>query len=64
MIHMFEGCSNINRINISSLDAFESKKLENMFDYLSKSTKIIVNKNCINEFKRMFKAVGNQFLSN
>ena len=64
MIHMFEGCSNINRINISSLDALESKKLENMFDYLSKSTKIIVNKNCINEFKRMFKAVGNQFLSN
>ena len=63
MVHMFDGCKNIKKINISSLDTLVPKKVENMFDNLSKSTKIIVNKSYINEFKRMFKIVENQFSS-
>ena len=61
---MFDGCNNIRKINISSLYILDPKKLESMFDNISKTTKILVNKNCINEFNEIFKNIRNQFISN
>ena len=64
MIHMFEGCTNIKKINISSFEVTEPNKLENIFDNLSKSVKIIVNKNCLQQYKKLFNKIESNFLSN
>ena len=62
MSHMFDGCKSIQKINISSFKNINI--MNNMFDNLSISTKIFVNKSCIKKYESEFRAISNSFFIN
>ena len=52
--HMFEGCKNINVINIPCLNIIDNKKIEDMFNNISTGCYININNECTDEYMKRF----------
>ena len=60
---MFDGCSNLEQLDLSSLKIGDNNKIDNMFDEMEKIKEIKVNKNSINTFIKTFKELETKFIT-
>ena len=54
MAEMFKDCSNLNELNLSSFIISGENVIKEMLDNLTNIKKIIINKDCIENFKKIF----------